>query len=321
MADVPQVKPAKSFAEKLQSMPRQMLFLLLFVFASVPLFIEGWVVPDVPTDDVMDFYAGLMKIPEGSTIIFCSDWTNSSRGENGPTFDAVFRILMRRHIKAAIYSMSDASAPQVARIAIERLNEENKAAGDPIYQHWKDYVVLGFFPNGEGTAVSMATNLRNAFAGRQDDQPGVGLTDVFQSPVLQNVNKIEDVPALIIVTSTSSGQIQVQRLAAKAKMQMAVTGVMGPESRNYYQAGQLKGLVIGLKGDYDLEYCMENGINMPNGKVKSEKLHDQIPGFPGKTNLATASHYIVTLHFAMGLLILAVIVGNIGMLLGRKGKR
>src|SRR5262249_46204253 len=149
-----------------------------------------------------------------------SDWTNSSRGENAPAFEAVMRIFMRKHIKVAIYSMSDASAPEVARLAIGRLNEENKLAGDPEYKRWEDYVVLGFFPNGEGTAVSMATNLRNAFAGRQDLQPGKGMTDVFESPVLKSVNDIQNVPALVIVTSTSSAQIQVQRLASKANMLM-----------------------------------------------------------------------------------------------------
>lgn len=311
----------KTLGEKMQSVSRHTLFTLLIVLTSIPLFFSGLKVPNIPDEASVDLYAALMKVPQGSTILFCSDWTNSTRGENGGAFEGIFRILMRRGVKAAIYCFSDAQAPQVARNTLIKLAKEAKEAGQPAYEPWKDYVVLGFFPNGEGTAVSMATNLRNAFSGRTDVPPGGNPTDVFQSPVLEKVQKLEDVPLVMILTSTKSSQIQLQRFGKKAPIAMSVTGVMGPETRVYYQSGQIIGLGNGLKGVYDLETCMEHGVNDPNDPetVKSEKYKDTpIPAFKGMKNLDRASKYYPTLHVALILLITAVVVGNVGMVLAKK---
>jgi hypothetical protein len=67
----------------------------------------------------------------------------------------------------------------------------------------------------------------------------------------------------------------------------------------YYDSGQVKGLVAGLKGLYEIENKMEKD-------------------FPGQINLDNGAKYYPTLHIALVLLILAVITGNLGMYLARK---
>jgi hypothetical protein len=78
-----------------------------------------------------------------------------------------------------------------------------------------------------------------------------------------------------------------------------VTGVMGPEMQVYYDSGQVKGLVSGLKGLYDVENEMQ-------------------ADFPGQVNLDNGAKYYPTLHIALTLLMLAVVIGNLGMYLSRK---
>jgi hypothetical protein len=70
---------------------------------------------------------------------------------------------------------------------------------------------------------------------------------------------------------------------------------------------------------------MEHGFNVPeaDGKVmmKSgdpEYRNVHVHGFKGMQNLGSASKYIATLQFAMLLLVLAVLVGNVGMFLAKK---
>jgi len=98
-----------------------------------------------------------------------------------------------------------------------------------------------------------------------------------------------------------------------------VTGVMVPENTTYYASGQLKGLCGGVKGVYDLETMMEDGVNVEGPhKVLSEKYTEVIPGFPGKTNAGKGTAYYPSLHFALFLLILAVVTGNVGMFLAKR---
>ena len=63
--------------KKLTSINRYVMYLLLIVFATVPLFIKGLVIPTVTTENTEDFFLALNAIPKGSTVYLESDWTVS----------------------------------------------------------------------------------------------------------------------------------------------------------------------------------------------------------------------------------------------------
>lgn len=313
----------KTFGDVLQSLPKQVLYIILIVFTSVPLFFPVKV-PNQPLESSIDLYANLMSVKPGETVLLASDWTNSTRGESLGQFNSVMRILMRRGVNAVIYSTGDPQAPRVAQDAIAKLNVERIAAKQPEYKRWENFVSVGFFSNGEATVNGMATSVRSSFNGKKDFAPGRGLTDVFESPILKGREKVANFPLLIVITGSKTSNITVERLSGKVPIAFAVTGVMGPETGNFYQSQQIVGFASGLKGLYDLEGLMEDGVNNPdksgNVVVKSSK-YGPIPGFPGEKNDGQGKRYYPTLHFAVGLLILAVIIGNVGMFLSRSGGR
>lgn len=295
----------KSFGDILLSIPKQALYLILIVLTSVPLFFD-MTIPLSPKDETKDLYRELMSIPEGSTVIIQSDWTNSTRGESRGQFEALVRILMRKKVKFAVVSVADPQAPQAARDVIDILNQEVPEAER--YRRWEDWINIGFFPNAEALGQAMRADVRKAFGGRQDVAGSQGMQDIFKSPVMSNVNKIGDVSALIVVTGTKSIIIALERLAKDVKMLGMVTGVMGPETLNYYSSKQLKGLSAGLKGVAEMEKLMESGIDG----------EESVGNFKGKKNIDKGNKYILTLHVAIFLLIGCVVIGNIGVLLGRK---
>ena len=161
--------------------------------------------------------------------------------------------------------------------------------------------MLGFFPNSENTTSSIDTDIRAAFAGKKDYPPGQPPRDCLQSPVFQGVNSVADFKYLIVCTGTKTTEIAIERIK-KIPMMFMVTGVMAPETRNYYSSGQIKGLVGGVKGVYDLETLMSKD-------------------FPGMTNKGKGSAYYLSLHFALVLLILVVVLGNVAMFLAGKRAR
>jgi len=133
---------------------------------------------------------------------------------------------------------------------------------------------------------------------------------VFTSPVLEKIKSVKDFPLLIVLTASNTAKITLERLYGKVPLAMMVTGVMGPETQVYYDSGQLVGLSKGLKGVYDLEILMDVG-----GKAKGVDLP---PGFPKMLNRDQGSLYYPTLHFALTLLIVAIVIGNVGMALARR---
>ena len=300
----------------LQSLPKPALYLLLFLVASIPLFFKI-PVPNSPDQASIDFYAKLMELPEGSKVLICSDWTNSTRGESMGEMDAIVRILMRRKIKFAVYSIGDGQAPRVARDVISRISRE-EGGGQPFYRPFEDYVVIGYFPNGEGQTAAINTNILQAFASKTDISP-TGQREVVQSPVFAGIKSLADFKYLINVTASSTNTVILERVK-KTDLMFAVTGVMVPENTVYYSSGQLKGLVGGIKGVYDLETLMEYGVNNPGPHMISSPTYGPIPGFPGKPNTGTGTAYYPALHVCLTVLIMAVIMGNLGMFLARRSR-
>ena len=299
---MPETPNGKTFGEKLQSVPRQVLYLLLVLCATVPAFVS-FPVPNKALKSTEDIYSRLAGVPNGSTVLIQTDWTKSTRGESMGQFEALLRILMRKEVKFVFYSVADPQAPQVARDAIRRVTKEVADAGGKKYEKWDDWLDLGYFPNAEGFNQSIAIDFRTALAGRTDN-PGHGQpqTDIFKSPVLQNITRIQDFPLMVIVTASSSLNILIERVSDKVDLVAMVTGVMVPETQVYYASGQLKGMSGGLKGVYDLENLMKDG-------------------FPGQKTAGKGTAYYPTLHVVLTLLMLAVIAGNVGMWMARRSQR
>lgn len=314
MAQVPQ--STQSFGEKLQSLPKWNLYLVLIILTSAPLFAKISV-PNKPREASIDFYGKLMSIPEGSRILIGSDWTNSTRGESKGSMKALLRILMRRKIKFAVYSTADTQSPQVARDTIREVNMERIARKEAPYKGFEDWVSLGYFPNTEGTDNSINNNILGAFAGKKDSPENSGPKDVFDSPVFKGVKGVQDFQLVALITASSTNTATLERIK-KVPLLFMVTGVMVPENQNYYASGQIVGLVGGVKGVYDMEQLMEYGINNPGPNLIPSTKWGLVPGFPGDLNAGMGTAYYPTLHFALSLLILAILTGNIGMFLARK---
>jgi hypothetical protein len=287
----------RTIGEKLQSLPKFWLYCILILATSIPLFFTI-PIPNKTLSEARAFYQTVDSFPEGSTVLVASDWTNSTRGESAGEFKALLRMLMRKKVKIAVYTTADPQAPQVAKDVIVRINEERKAAGEEVYRPWVDFVSVGYFPNAEGAANGIQNDVRAFFADKKDFTPEGRLTSVLQSPVLANIKSVSDFPAVVIVTGSKTSNITIERIT-KTPILLMVTGVMGPESLVYYASGQVKGLVSGLKGVYDVETLMQT--QWPNSK-----------------NLDNGALYLPALHLAILLLIVMVVIGNVGMFMSRK---
>lgn len=320
----PDTKP--SFFEKLQNADKRILYAILIVFTTLPLFpvFSNVVLPNEPAPYTKALYSTLSTIPEGKTVFIQSDWTLSTRGENAGHLEALFRIVMARKLKFVIYTVADAQAPGVWREYLRRINAERQSQGLKTYNQWEDYVDLGYFPNAEGTLIAIGLDIKKIFGSRRVKDPSQGRDrPVFESPVLAGTNRVQDAGAYMVITASSSVDRTIERLNDKTKISVMCTGVIGPSVLPYYQAGQVKGVAIGLKGVVDMEYMMKNGLNSPNteGKILVPWPGNEdktAPPITEGTTIARGTKYFMSFHAAIALLILAVFLGNLGMFLSRR---
>ena len=310
---------------KMKTIPKYTVYLLLVLAASIPLFFDI-TVPNKPVDSSADSFKALMNLKKGDTVLLGTDWTGSTRGESKAELISILRILMRKEVKFALWSSADAQSPRCAQDVVIEVNAMMQKEGSRPYKQWDDWVQAGFYPNSDVAINNVGQDVRKMFASKRGTDATGKLRSVMESPVLEKIQKIQDFNLVIDVTASKTSDFHVQFISAKkVPMLFAVTGVMVPETQVYYNSGQIVGFLGGLKGVYDLEGMMEKGLNMPDkdGKpgIVSEKVADQIPGFPGKENKGNGTKYYPTLHVALLLMIVLVIIGNVEMIQARKGAK
>lgn len=312
----------RTFADKLQSIDRRVLYLILIVVTALPLVLFKVTIPAPADSSSAASYYAVMQMPDDRPVILQSDWTQSTRGENMGHTEAVLRTLMSRNIKFVMQSMADPQAPQVFRDVMRSINAERVAAGLPIYEKGRDWVDLGYFANAENQSQAMKNDIRTAWKGRKTFTPEGQEIDIFQTELLRNVRSIDDFGGMIIITASQTIDIAIQRLWDRVDIVCFCTGVMGPQILPYFQSGQVKGVAVGLKGVFDMENMMTNGLNTgEEGSAKSDGFPKSMPRLEvpeGMQTLGKGQAYYLALHAALILLILAVVIGNVGMALGKK---
>lgn len=275
------------FWQAILGLDRRVLYLILMILV-------GWqVIKPIGAENVVskrtqDLYDLIKGMQEGDVVLIESDWTNSTRGESRGQFQALMRLLMRKKIKFIITSI-DAQAVEVARNNIEEVAKE---PGSNDYQEGRDYVIAGFFPNAENHVLGLVNNIRKELAPSK----------ATQSAVMQNINDLSDLKAVFVVTASASINIWYQRMRSKTNLGLLCTAVMSAENIPYYASGQLTGIVIGAKGAYDFETLLHKDY-------KDE----------GFVNYGAGQRFMGPLAFALMLLVVAVVVGNIAMFVVRRG--
>ena len=265
------------------------------VLYGILMLLVGWqvlrpiTVPNVTMGMSKDLYDKIESLNKGDVILIESDWTTSTAGESRGQFKALIRHLMRKEIKFVTTAI-DPLAPGIGQMFIEEVKREEPTDG-PRYRQGVDYEIAGYFPNAENHVQAMVTNMRKELTSK-----GLG-----NSPVLTGINDLSDMKAVVLVTASSSINVWYERLRNKAPLGLMCTAVMAGENIPYHASGQLFGMTIGAKGAFDYETLLAENY--------TDKKY---------LNYDTGRRYMSPLFFALLLLIVSVVIGNVAMLMLRK---
>jgi hypothetical protein len=276
------------FWQTLYAIDRRVLYGILMLLVGWQV-LKPITVPNVTMGMSKDLFDKIESLNPGDVVLIESDWTTSTAGESRGQFKALIRHLMRKEVKFVTTAI-DPLAPGIGEIFIEEVKREEPPDG-PRYQKGRDYEIAGYFPNAENHVQAMVTNIRKELNSK-------GLAN---SPVLEGITDLSDMKAVMLVTASSSINVWYERLRNKAPLGLMCTAVMAGENIPYHASGQLFGMTIGAKGAFDYETLLQE--HYPDDKYK---------------NLDTGSRYMSPLFFALLLLIVSVIIGNVAMVMLRK---
>jgi HEAT repeat protein len=173
----------------------------------------------------------------------------------------------------------------------------------------RDYIFLGFKAGGPAVILSAGQDLKGAY----ENVDGKATADM---PVLKDVNKLKDFKYGLALSAGAPGIEEWIIYGSEKygfKMGAGCTGVMAAENFPYLNAGQINGLMAGLKGAAEYEWLLRDAVQKSNPAEyeRLEKMKGK--GFALPLMDSQAIGHLVIIAF--------IVLGNIAYFTTRKSKK
>lgn len=262
----------------LRQMDQRWTFALVAVAIAFALFapVEQPIKPDKPVIRVHDF---IEKLPEGSAVMLAVDFDPQAKAELVPITIAILKHCLRQNLRVigmTFWPEGAALGQQMFSTITEDAEFQDKQVG-------RDFVYLGYKPGGMPQVITnMGENILGTFPQDYQNRPTTTM------PIFQDVKSLKDIDYLIDLAAGGTPDAWIIYGSDKYGVAMAVgcTAVVGPDLYVRLNAGQINGLVAGLRGAADYEALLEEpGLGM-GGMFAQSIVHAMIILFVIVGNIA-----------------------------------
>jgi len=231
---------------KLGNVDRRILYLVIILATLVPL-VRPVGLPFGVTEATMKFYEAVDAVPADGTILMAIDYSVSGGPDVHPQAQAVFRHAMANNLKVVFVAF----VTEGTEFANQIIAEGEKMAGK---QYGVDFVNLGYLPGVEVAISAFAQDVLKTYP--KDVRGGNTAT----LPIMQGIQTAADFRLIAEFATGIPGPSEwIKQVGTRYNVPLAigVVTVMGPQTTPYYQAGQIVGLLSGLKSAAEYEVAMK----------------------------------------------------------------
>ena len=221
---------------------RRIIYGSVILLMAIP-YLFPIVLPLKVSDPTLDSYNTMEDIDDGAVVLLTVETDASRLAEMESGITAMARYVASRNFKLVIVSSVTDQGPLVTQEYIEPVLEEYGL------EYGVDYVHLGFVP-GKGVAyAAMAEDIRSVV---QKDFRGTELDSI---PMMENINRAEDIDLLITIDSSSGMMYSVSYFGTPYDTPIVGCAVASCFILRYaeYKAGMIQGIIGGLTGFAEFE--------------------------------------------------------------------
>lgn len=283
----------------LSNIDRRAIYLLMVLSVSIPI-LTGFSTRPAPMKAGEKLFSIVDHIDttRPALAFVAMDFGPGTHAENEPQTEVIIEHLMRQRVRFVVFSLVPIAEPFLSAIperVAKRLMEEQPGKR---WEYGQDWVNLGYKPGADLfiQALARSDNLAE-FLGK--DVLG---NELNRLPVFHGIRGFRDIPFLAEFTGlVGTFPIYIQFFQRKdhiPKFGHGCTSITIPEAYIYLDSGQLSGLLEGISG----------------AAWYSELLKEKNPGRAPDSALITNT----ALGVAQLAIIILVLLGNVGMWIGRK---
>lgn len=282
----------------LTSIDRRWIFLLIGLGTIIPvLFPIGF--PVKVTPPVKKIFDKIETLGKDDVVILSYDYGPTTAAENDPMADAILRHCLARKVKVVALALYPLGGLTAANASVERVTEEF-----PGLEYGVDYVNLGYKDGGQATMKLLAEDFSAAFP---KDTNG---TPIGNLALMEQVTGARDADLAVSIATGIIGEWWANLINAQYALPVAVgcTAVSAPKYYAYLEAGQMLGLIGGLKGASEYERLLKDNYPETRAAYANPLLQTASKGMDAQT----IDHLII---------IAFIVVGNLAYLASRRAAR
>ncbi len=232
--------------------------------------------------EAKQLYDAVENLPDSSKVMLTFDYYASTLAETEPMSRALLHHLFKKDCRVLTMTTVPLGGPTIAeRVTRELAEQYGKAYGI-------DYVNLGYKANYVAVLKGMGSSIESIYPA---DNTGTPLSEL---PMMTNIRNYADIKFIIAVSDNAIVDYWISIVNAQygTPVGTGVTAVMAPAYFAYLNAGQMTGMLGGMKGAAEYE---------------------KLIGHTGTAIRGMAAQSLVHLF-----IIFSVIAGNIAYFAGRK---
>ncbi len=229
--------------EKLLHLDRRIIYLVILLSVLLPTWFPLGLEID-PTRPTIAAYEAVEKLPEGALILLSADYGPSTKVELHPVVLATFEQAMKQGKKVVFMALY----PEGQALSNEAIATISRKYPDKTYG--VDFVNLGYKAGNEAPLVAMGLDFRSQFP---TDYKGTPLSNI---PMLSRVTQLRQFDLVASYSAGYPGAMEHIRTTATQygrPLVVVATAVMTPQYFPYFESGQIKGMVGGLRGAAEYE--------------------------------------------------------------------
>lgn len=251
---------------KFLSIDRRIIYVLVAAVILIPI-IWPLNLPVQVTKEVLGVYNEIEKLPPGSKILVVFDYEPASTPEMDPMAKAVIRHCFRNHLKVVSISYLE-QARGNAQNVLSFITDEFQRQGHPL-KYGEDYAYMGFKAGMSAMIMSLVHDFKATCI---KDYLG---NDVYTMPILNGIKTLGDFPYLAELHDDSmiNSWITYGHEVVGIKIGALCTAIMAPGIYANLSAGQLTGIVGGLKGGSEYEKLLGYRGLATNGMDSQTLIH------------------------------------------------
>jgi len=270
--------------QRLMRIDRRLIYLAIAAVVAAP-FVFNWTLPlGSASPRTRAVYRHIEALPPRSAVMICFDYGPASMPELHPMGIALARHAFSRKLRVIGLTLGPEGL-------IMAQNALSAAAKDYGAREGEDWVNLGYKPGFISVILGMGTDIPKVF---RTDHRGVPIAELR---AMDGIRTYADLGLVVELTASPAINDWVVFAQSRfhAKLAGGVTAVMATDMYPYLQAGQLIGLLNGLKGAAEYEALIRH---------------------PGLASLGMTSQ-----SFAHVAILVFVVLGNIGYFATRRRRR